>query len=217
MLNPRIRVALAVALGMVLNAAAPVMAADSGWYAGGNLGYVRTAISTSAIDASVRSSGAATSATSADENGFGWKLFFGRQINQVLGIEIGYTDFGDLDTSTRTTGPAGTVTGNYEFRAWGLDVVGAMPVGKTFDLFAKLGYYWAKTDARAPSVVGGALTTIGVSDNNSGLKLGVGARYYFNRNLAVRAEWEHFNDVGSARTTGNGSFNLWSAGVQLNF
>lgn len=199
--------------GILAMVSSPVIAADSGWYAGGNLGRVSTNVDTAGIDAAVRASGAASSATTADETDTGWKLYLGYQFSPTLALEAHYSDLGKINTTTRTTGPAATITGNYDFRAWGVDAVGTMPVAKQFDLFAKLGFYWADTDASAAAIVGGAATTIGVSDDNTGFKFGIGGRYHFTGSVALRAEWEHFNDVGNSRTTGNGSFNFFSLGL----
>jgi OmpA-OmpF porin, OOP family len=68
--------------------------------------------------------------------------------------------------------------------------VGAYPIGTSgFAPYAKLGFYRAKTDAS--SNVGAS-----ASKTNTDWTAGLGVRYDFTKNLAVRAEWQRYNSVG---------------------
>jgi len=212
----RYSVLLIGALGMAA-ATSPTMAADSSWYVGGSLGQVRTGIDTAGVDRAVRASGAASSATTADDSDTGWKLYVGYQFSPVFALEAHYSDLGNISTTTTTSGPTGTIGGNFDFKAWGLDAVGTLPVGKQFDLFGKIGFYQSDIDGRAPRIVGGAPSTASISDDNTGVKFGVGGRYHFTDHVALRLEWEHFNDVGNAGSIGGGSFNLFTLGLQFKF
>jgi OmpA-OmpF porin, OOP family len=205
------------ALGLTVVAASPAFAADSGWYVGGSVGQANTNVDTGAIDAAVRGAGAATSSTTADDSDTGWKLFFGYQFNQNFALELNYTDLGNISTTTTTTGPVGTVSGRFDSKGWGIDGIAMAPISKEFDLFAKIGFFRWEADATAAAIVGGAAAAVARSDSGTSAKFGLGARYHFTENVALRLEWERFNDIGNESTTGNGSFNLFSLGLQVKF
>ena len=56
-------------------------------------------------------------------------------------------------------------------------------------LFAKAGLYaW---EAKASDVTGGV--PFAEKDDGANLSLGIGADYYFTKNVGAHLEWEHFN------------------------
>lgn len=47
--------------------------------------------------------------------------------------------------------------------------------------------------------------------------LAFGAEYHFTRSLAVRLEWQRYNDVGAAATTGRFDVDTYGIGAVLSF
>lgn len=98
--------------------------------------------------------------------------------------------------------------------AWEVDVlqlsgVGTFPLGSGFALTAKLGV--ARTDL--------TLTAAGadVSSSTTKASLGIGARYDFTDNFAIRAQYEDLGKVGDANKTGTSKVTFISAGAMFKF
>ena len=88
---------------------------------------------------------------------------------------------------------------------FGVAALGILPLGGgQFELFGKLGIGSTSVDATASA--GGF--SAGASDSGSDLVYGVGAMFNFARNLAVRAEYERYNDS---------EINVLSVGIQYRF
>jgi OOP family OmpA-OmpF porin len=155
--------------------------ADPGLSIGASAGYVTVAQSDPTFDF--------------DGNDVGYKLFGNYMFNNYLGVEGGYVDFGAPD--------AGTVLGTASIEAtgWNLYLVGNLPLGDAFDLFAKAG--GIKWDA--DSFIDGI--NVGGDDGND-LALSGGARLNIG-SLGIRAEidWYDIADADKA----------WMASIGLEF
>ena len=93
-------------------AAAPAMAADNGFYAGGGIGYYQ-------LDAG----------GGWDGGDFAWKLLVGYDFMKYFGVEIEYIDGGspeDFGVSVSSDG-------------WNFSAVGRYPFNESFNVFGKLG------------------------------------------------------------------------------
>ena len=190
---------------------------DLGVYVLGSIGRAKVDIDNAGIDASVRAAGAATSTTSSDDNVSAWKLGLGYQFNRNFAVEVSYADFDGFSLNTVTTGPAGSVTGQIDAKAYSLDLVGVVPLSPRFDLFARVGVYYWDVDARVAGVVGGVTTAISTSEDGTDWKAGVGARYNFTRNFGIQLEWERYNDVGDSATTGKSDVDMVTIGLRYRF
>ena len=142
-------------LGLLAIAAvgmSPAMAADTptGFYIGGNVGQSRVKIDTAGIDAAIRAAGATTSATTANENDVGFKLFAGYRFHPNFAVEGGYFNLGKFTTTTVTTGPALRIAGTVKNdNGFNLDLVGIIPFNKAFSGFARGGVQTSKTTVSA--------------------------------------------------------------------
>ena len=76
---------------------------------------------------------------SCDKRDTAFKVYAGGKINEVLALEIGYTDFGKINASGGETD------------AWAvpLSLVVGMPLGNRFGVFGKVGGVYGRTDVRA--------------------------------------------------------------------
>ena len=78
-------------------------------------------------------------------------------------------------------------------------------------ILGKIGtVYW---DQKVDSSIG----PISGSDTGWGLAWGLGLQYTFNEHVGIRAEWEQFNNVGTASTGGQSDIQMWTIGVNYKF
>jgi OOP family OmpA-OmpF porin len=148
--------ALSVAIGSGLWAAANTAYADSGVYIGAAYGLGRVDGGDFKDDTSVL------------------KAFVGAKLNSYVGIEGGIHDFGGADNN----GFRSDLTGK------SLALTGFMPLGESFELFAKVGNLWWESDVKY----------LGLTNGQSGRELfyGAGVNLNFNPSLALRLEFERY-------------------------
>lgn len=173
------------ALALISSSAA--MAADSGWYVGASLGQSTVKDFCDGLPATV----------SCDEKDTGWKLFGGHQFSKNLAVEFGWVDLGEATLS----GPGGAATA--ETSGFGASVIGAIPLGDSFSLFARAGGNYLKTEWAG---------VVSADDSGIEFNLGLGAQFDFGKSIAVRAEWERYFDVGGDNT-GEADVDLLSVGA----
>ena len=137
---------------------------------------------------------------SCDKNDTAWKVYGGSGVNDVLGVELGYTDFGKIRVNGGDT------------KAWAgtLDLTLGVPIGDRFKIFAKGGGLYGQTDVDAPP---SSLFDKG-HKNGWGYTYGVGAALGITRTVQVRLDWDRHNMdfVGGSKDV-----DMYSAGVQLRF
>lgn len=163
---------------------------DTGWYAGFGIGQAMHDVQCAAGE-------------SCDDKDTAFKIFGGYQFNTYFGVEVGYTDLGKA-----TITDAGGVT---KFEVAGFEVVGVgtLPINQQFAVYGKLGFFRWDLDASAPG--------ISIGETGTDLTYGIGVRYYFTKNLAVRAEWQRYNDIGNDATTGKSDSDFIGVGLVFKF
>jgi opacity protein-like surface antigen len=137
---------------------------------------------------------------SCDKNDTAWKVYAGSGVNDVLGVELGYVDFGKINVNGGDT------------KAWAgtLSLTAGVPIGDRFKLFAKGGGLYGETDVHAsPS----SIFDTG-HKNGWGYTYGVGAALGITRTVQIRLDWDRHNMdfVGGSKDV-----DMYSAGVQLRF
>jgi OOP family OmpA-OmpF porin len=163
--------------------------------------------------------GTTASSVSKDETDTGFKIYAGYRMHRNFALEGGWADLGSFKATRNVTAPAvGSLSAEIESSGPYIDALGILPL-QQFNLFAKLGAIYATTKttlSRTGAVVfvPGANTT--PEDSEVEFKFGLGASYWFTRNLAIRAEYERFFDVGSDET-GEGDIDLISIGITFRF
>lgn len=186
-------------LGFVTAAfiALPAAAQDTGVYVGGHIGQ-----------ASVKEfcDGVGGTGVSCEDSDTAWKALVGYQFNRNFAVELGYIDLGEVDAR----GPGGTVSA--EATAFELVAVGSLPVADRFSVYGKLGLFRGETDARVNTV----LRNLSLSETNTDLTFGFGARFDVSRNFAVRAEWQRYSDVGGG-DIGESDVDVISIGALFRF
>ncbi len=134
-----------------------------------------------------------------DRRDTAWKVQAGGNFNSLLGLELGYVDFGRM----RAFG------GDTDAHAASVALTLGTPVGERFGVFAKGGAAYGRTDVTA------ALGTVESGKRSDwGTTWGVGATWAFTRSLQLRVDWDRYNldFVGGDRDV-----DLVSAGLQMRF
>lgn len=110
-----------------------------------------------------------------DDNTQVLKAFVGGKFNDYIGVEAAANDYGEAKGSGYKS----------ELGGYSLALVGYLPLGDHFDLFAKAGNMWWKDD----------YTILGYSNDATGNEIfyGVGAQFNFNEHIALRFEMERYN------------------------
>lgn len=160
---------------------------DSGWLVGGQIGQSKLKFDCPA-------------GLSCDDTDTAFRIFGGYNFNKNFGAELGYSELGKAKFS------AAGVSGDAKSTAWDVMAVGTLPLNQKFDLYGKLGWYFADTKTS------GALSS---SDSNNDFTFAIGGAYNFNKNLSARLEWQQYTKVGS--DSNNGDVDVIGVGVVYKF
>lgn len=170
-----------------------------GWYLEGNAGW---------SNPQNKNYGAGTSTSN---TGFGWNANVGFKFMPYLGLEGGYTKYGDTNVNANGTKVAKDVHFSYD-----LAFKGILPLSDTgAELFAKLGAARIKshTIITNPTAANNAGVNIPAGTNTViGFYMGVGGEYAFFPYLLGNVQW--------ARAKGNnktGNLDLYSIGIAYMF
>lgn len=188
--------------------------ANSAWYAGASLGQGRAAIDDQRLARSLTANGATLTRFATDERDLGFKLFFGKQLNQYFALEAGYFDLGKYSFDATTSGN-GTLHGDAAFRGVNLDLVGQWPLTQRFSLLGRIGAQYTRTSTHFNGNLLAGVTSPNSSENKSGAKAGLGLEYKFTEALALRGEVERYriNDAVGNR----GDVDMVSLGLVYKF
>ena len=135
-----------------------------------------------------------------DRKDTGFKVYAGGRMSEVLGLEVGYTDFGTI----RAAGG--------ETEAWAIPVslTAGVPIGTRFNAFGKVGGLYGRTDVSASL---DSLTSTG-HKSGWGWTYGAGATFALTPTIAIRADWDRYKlDFSNGRK----DVDMLSAGVQFRF
>ena len=153
----------------------------------------------SAGESKFRSDCAKVDVFACDKRDTAWRVYAGGKMNNIFGLEAGYTDFGKVQASGGDT------------KAWaaGLTLLAGVPIDR-FNIFGKLGGYYGKTDVSASAE---SLVQTG-HKTGWAWSAGVGGSFDITRNLQVRLDWDRYrlDFVGGARDV-----DMASAGLAIRF
>jgi len=185
----------------------------TGWYTGFGMGQSRLGFKTGDFNIG----GAGTVATFDDSN-TAYRFFAGYRLLPWLAVEGGYDNLGN--NAVVYTSGGGSARLAYKVDAVKLAGVGSIPFGNTgFSAFGKVGFGYTRvrTDSgNFPAVVGrGELSE---RDWKISPVIGAGLQYQLPRGLALRAEYEQYNEVGdSPLPSGRARASLWSLSLMYLF
>jgi OOP family OmpA-OmpF porin len=187
---------------------------DAGWYVGVNAGQSRATLDDARITAGLLSDALTTTSISDDNSHFGFKVFGGYEFNRYFALEGGYFNLGQFGFTADTI-PAGSLRGDIKLQGANIDLVGSVPLGDKFSLFARAGLNYA--DAKDSFSGTGSVAVLNPSPSKSAAnyKFGAGAEYDFTRAVGIRIEAERYR-IDDA--VGNkGDIDLYSVGLVYKF
>ena len=119
-----------------------------------------------------------------DSDDTAWKAFAGWRMNPYLAFELAYVNLGSPDDEIA---PDTTLT--LETDGFAPYVVGTLPIGDWFEVFAKAGYYWYEVDARLSSPLG----NVSESESNESFTWTAGVGVNVFERVNIRLEYEQFD------------------------
>lgn len=197
-----------VVLGILaIVAAGSASAEDSGFYAELDLGQARYPYST-VIDLH----GVTLSSVNPRIKDTSWGGTVGYRFTPYFGSEVGYVSLGRGSASVSNA--SGTAQGEASFTSRGptLALVGAAQISN-LEAFLKLGYLFAHADLAVAAIDGPTKLNATVSANTPAPFGGLGLRYAFNEHWHLKLEFDHYDGVGDAATTGTANINVATLGV----
>ena len=212
---PFARASATLGLAVLAAIASPcAVADDSTWYVGGNIGKSKASIDDARITSALLGEGFTTTSLSDDKSDTGFKLYGGYRFNSFLALEGGYFNLGKFGYTAGTL-PLGTLNGRMKVSGVNLDLVGSVPLGEQFSVFARAGVIDA--DAKDTFTGTGAVTVINPNPSKraASYKFGAGLGFDFTRALGMRVEVERYR-IDDA--VGNkGDIDLLSVGLLYRF
>jgi len=184
--------------GSVVHAADGNWAADKGWYIGAGAGRasIRGGDCTTFADDVFACSTRYTKTTSG-------KLFVGYQFMRFVAIEVSHLWLGEFVETVNGTKSGNPVNRSDTFkpRAFAVEAVGTLPIGKGFAFQGRLGGSAWRT---AYSTVGATGYDANSVNYDLVYQFGAGVKYDFHRNVAARVEIQSFR-IQSFRWLGGGA------------
>jgi OOP family OmpA-OmpF porin len=224
----RNKIAVMAAMSMLTSS---VMAAESGWYIGANAGTSKVDIDKSDFDSSFvyafNSSGfAVVSASSTlDDTDTTWSLDVGYKFSPNFALEVGYADLGAA--TYRASGTLRPFFSSFTFPANlseeisvkgpQLAAIGILPLGKRFDLHAKVGAFFAKTTDKGSITIQGNNGSGSVGAHSTEAFFGLGAGFNITDRLVLNLNWQIYKNVGDEEKTGEADVKQLTAGLALGF
>lgn len=216
-----LKLATLAALALVSGSA---MAADgTGFYVGADIGQASSDIKKGEIDSVVFGLfGAEAARSSLDTSDTTFSLFFGYQILPYLAVEASYVDLGKSTYKASGTYPGEppvdvNVKLDWESKGPTVSVLGILPFADVWDVYGRLGAYFADTKitARASSATDSASDH--TSKNTTEFLWGVGAGYTFLDHWKAQIEYQGFPDVGDKNHTGEATVDRITLGMLYRF
>ena len=146
------------------------------------------------VGASVGESDATSAGIGGNETS--WKILGGYTFMKFAGVEGSYRNLGGIDETFGTT--------VVDLEASSLDVfgVGILPVGRSFEVFAKAGFARIEMDATVSDPLIGSVSG---STNENELAYGAGFSFRVGEKIAIRVEHEIFDTIDDMNMTSAGA------------
>lgn len=200
--------------------------ADTGFYAGANLGqsrismpnYTDTVIREFGADPATVDRSLLTFRANEDKSHVNYKFYGGYRYNDNLAVEMGFVHLGKFKTDFSAdyddvNGPAGRGSARSSSYGVFVDALGIVPASESVDLFGRAGLAVARTKVRASgySCEDSALATctsagaddrFGSSASKTRVlpKVGLGADVGLTDTVSLRFEYERYFNVGGSRS-----------------
>jgi len=205
--------------------AGPAFADDSGFYVGTGAGWSQMSIPKSkATDAFIYAFDEVgypleSWSAKADESDIMWSAFAGYRFMKYVAVEAGYLDAGTASYTGKGTtlvfdgelndNVAIPVKGKIDWHAtgWQASVLGIWPIADNWEIFGRLGGFYADVKADLRVSADGAVGKAHASGSSTEFLYGVGVDATFLDNWAARFEWLAVPSLGGSDTGGSGDWN----------
>jgi OmpA-OmpF porin, OOP family len=148
---------------------------------------------------------------------------FGYRFNSYYGFELSFVDVGKLNYSATmtltggglpSTAPA-SISGEVSSKGPVLSVIGAVPLQKRWEVFGRLGLFYADTTIDLDAKISGVAGSSSVSARSTDWALGVGGALNLSRRFAIRLEYQKLKNVGDPDRTGEGDVDVIDLGLLI--
>lgn len=174
--------AIAVALSTLWSLSATAGEIENHWYVGGGLARANVDVDFDGADL-----GGTPIDLDIDDDSTAWRLFGGYRFNRYVGVEGGYINFDEFESSASEAGQTADVEA--EADGYTLAITGAIPLGERFAITGRAGYlFW---DADAKVAVNGS-TVESSNEDGSDIFFGAGLEFSFNDRFALRGVWDAY-------------------------
>jgi len=208
----RFKFAFVVALTMLSGAA--MAADDSGFYLGADVGQSSFDIKKSEIDSGITDVfdflglEVVDASSKLDDSDTTYSLFVGYRFLPYLAVEASYLDMGNASYKASGTVFDGetytdaNINVDWESKGPTLSVLGILPFADVWDVYARLGMFFADTKVSAKISTATDSGSDDFSKNTTEFLWGVGGGYTFMDRWTVRLEYTAIPDLGDKNETG---------------
>lgn len=202
----------ALAAAMMLAPAGGAVA-QTGWYAGGSIGWSDAGYSNGELVSDLAARGWTINTPSVDDTDTMWKIYGGFAFSPYLAAEIAYVDLGEVVTEFGASIPPNQIDAllrdtlrvhPYLGDGWVVAGVASWPLGnESFVVYGRAGLFAWEADIDV-SVISGATGKVSDRESGTDFMYGAGVEWRINPAWSVTAEWERYklNDWVDAPSIG---------------
>ena len=174
-----------------------VAAVENDYYLGIGAGTATLDIDAASRDAEadLRGAGMTSPKVTFDQQSTGYKVLGGYQAHKNFAVELYYADLGAYNFTFSKTTPAGTGSGSTKVSAFGVDVLGILPITESLSALGRVGPY--RRDSKGNFASAGASSTL-TSRLSTNIKYGVGLEWAAMTAVGLRFEYEYYDDPGQS-------------------
>jgi opacity protein-like surface antigen len=147
----------------------------------------------------------------------------GYRFNPNFGFELAFVDIGKLNYSATMTlaggglpSPSpGSISGDLSAKGPVLSVFGSVPLRKRWEVFGRLGLFYADTTLGVAASVLNVSSSSSISARSTDTVLGIGGAFNLSRRFSIRLEYQKLKDVGDPDRTGEGDVDVIDLGLLI--
>lgn len=156
--------------------------------------------------------------TTADDADTAYRVYGGYFFLPYVGVELAYVDLGRFSFRSDVQ-PTGSLSGRTRIRGGEASIVGRLPIGDAFAVYARAGAHASRVRTRYSG--SGSVTVIDGAERQSKRSTeaayAIGATYAFNPHWIARVEWARYDGLGDELTGGKTDADIASVGVAYTF
>jgi len=201
-----------------LGLAASAHAENEGWYFIGSAGATSVNGESQSFLDDVAGLIIDASESTLDDSDTTFGLTAGFQVNRNFAAELAYVDLGESDyTASDANAPVSTVSFNSSAQGPTFSLLGMLPIGDRFSLYARAGIALMDSEGSARLTFdGNVVDSLSDSTTRSNGLYGLGGDFMFTNRFGVRLDWTRYADVGSDEVTlGEADVDTFTLGLRF--